>query len=585
MVQTDFIEELVVTTLSCVLLSLPCAGQSSCPGPFTGTTVLISATPSGGVPQFGSGNPDIDANGRFLVFSNASSDLLPGDTNGLTDIYVADVAAHSLHRISQNSSGVIGNGTCGEPRMSADGERVVYWSTSVNLVDVDLNGRVDIFLSEWRQGVTRIASLGVGGVQGNGNSTHGTISSCGRWIAFDSLADNLVPGDTNGAGDVFVRDDLLGTTERVNLTWNGNQSTGNASTAVISGNGRFVAFSTTAFDIVPGDTNGFHDTFIRDRQLGITTLVSRSMQGTTANGISGPVQFDDSGSLLLFGSDANDLVPGDTGGFHDVFLFTSATQSIRRISLTHDGLSPNDESFLPCISRDGRFVGFATEATNVVPGDTNQEADGFLLDLLTGTLTRPTVNSAGCEGNGATRFARMSDDARFLAVHSVADNMSPEGNPQHRSNIYLRDQAAPGPHVYCMPTANSKDCVALISALGVPSASTPSGFTIGVTEFTAGQPAIFFYGTQGPAVLPFGPAIMCVQPPLRRTPPLASTGSPSIACDGAASFDFNAWRSQGSNPLLTAGTTVWGQFWIRDPNGPGPRIGSASDAVVFTLTP
>jgi len=559
--------------------------QAACPGPYTGTTVLVSRSLTGGVGDFDSFDPDISGDGRYVVFATAATNLIAGDTNGLPDIHLFDRVTGTQVRLTQSASGVIANGDSRGSKISQDGMRVLFSSTANNLVPGDSNGRVDVFVADWATGSMWIASKSSTGVQANLDSFQHSISSTGRWIAFASKANNIVPGDTNANGDTFVHDALLGTTERVSLTAAGLQSSGNAGGSAVSGDGRFVVFGTAASDIVPGDLNGLPDTFVRDRVQQTTTLVSRALQGGSANGVSTPDRISDDGQQVLFSSTANNLVLGDSGAGLDAFLFNNTTQVITRMSLTHDGQPPNAESFQPVISRDGRWVNFFSPASNIVPNDTNGQIDGFLVDRVHGTLLRPTVTSGGCEGNSGTGVFGMSDDARFLVMLSSADNLTPEGNPLHRGNIYLRDQAAPGPQTYCVPHLHSQACLALVSSVGVPSASAASGFLIQADRFVGSQPALFFYGSSGSTVLPLGPAALCVRPPLRRTTLLSTSGQPIIPCDGTVAFDFNAWRTLGHDPSLIAGATIWGQFWSRDPSGTGPRSFATSDALVFTLAP
>jgi hypothetical protein len=168
----------------------------------------------------------------------------------------------------------------------------------------------------WGHDVTERVSLGRDGVQGNGFSFSSTgsrpLSADGRFVAFDSFATNLVPGDTNNRRDVFVRDRQGGTTRRVSLGSGGAQGNGDSVLPSISAGGRFVAFISGATNLVPGDTNGFIDVFVRDRQAGTTERVSLGPDGVQGNG--GDSRF------VAFTSGATNLVPGDTNGVEDVFV-------------------------------------------------------------------------------------------------------------------------------------------------------------------------------------------------------------------------------------------------------------------------
>ncbi len=175
----------------------------------------------------------------------------------------------------------------------------------------------------WGQGTTERVSLGPNGRQGNGPSFFPALSADGRWVAFVSSARNLVPDDTNGEQDVFVHDRRTGATRRVSLGPNGRQGNNFSYGPVLSADGRFVAFDSEASNLVPGDTNGAEDVFIRDRRTGATRRVSVSTGGGQGNGDStGFPALSADGRFVAFGSEASNLVPGDTNGETDVFVRT-----------------------------------------------------------------------------------------------------------------------------------------------------------------------------------------------------------------------------------------------------------------------
>jgi len=200
-------------------------------------------------------------------------------------------------------------------------------------------------------------------------------------VAFISDATNLVSGDVNGSSDAFVRDRLNGTTRRVSVGAGGveaNRLTGNAPS--ISADGRFVAFDSSASNLVPGDTNGIQDIFVRDLQAKTTTRVSVGAGGVEANGISISPTLSTDGRFVAFSSDATNLVNADTNGLHDVFVTDRLAGTTRRASVGAGGVQGNSPSFGPSVSTDGAHVEFVSNATNLVAGDTNGEMDVFVRD-------------------------------------------------------------------------------------------------------------------------------------------------------------------------------------------------------------
>jgi Tol biopolymer transport system component len=200
-------------------------------------------------------------------------------------------------------------------------------------------------------------------------------------VAFVSAAGNLVTGDTNGTNDVFVRDLTANTTSRVSLTASNGQSTGSSFEPSISSDGRYVAFRSNGSDLVTGDTNGTQDIFVRDRGVGGTgaTTVRVSVNGTTqANGTSFEPAISGNGQYVAFRSNATNLVPGDTNGNQDIFVVNRTTLAVKRVSVTSAGGQGTGDSFTPALSNDGSVVVFKSNATNLVPGDTNGTQDIFI---------------------------------------------------------------------------------------------------------------------------------------------------------------------------------------------------------------
>jgi Tol biopolymer transport system component len=242
------------------------------------TTTLVTHGVSG-QSDAGSLYAEISADGRFVAYQSAATNLVPNDTNGVPDVFLYDVATGTTIRVSVDSAGNQGNDDCLEPALSLDGRFVAIFAYATNLVPGDTNGKPDIFVRDVQAGTTVRASLGAGGVESDGASRYPSISRDGRFVAFESQGTNLVPSDANGARDVFVRDLVAGTTVRASESAAGVEGDGDSLDASISPDGRFVAFESVATNLVPGDGNGASDVFVKDLQTGAIVRVSVDSSG------------------------------------------------------------------------------------------------------------------------------------------------------------------------------------------------------------------------------------------------------------------------------------------------------------------
>lgn len=366
---------------------------------------------------------DISPSGRYVVFDAAASDLVNGDTNAVDDVFIRDQKRKRTRRISLHSNGSQGDGDSTAPSTSEDGRFVAFESAATTLVDGDTNGVSDVFVRDRRAGTTQRVSVRSNGVQGDGGSHGSSISADGRFVAFTSLATNLVAGDTNDTFDVFVHDRRTGTTRRVSVLTGGGQGDGASVDPSISASGRLVAFVSDATNLVNGDTNGLKDVFVHDRKARVTERVSVRPNGTQGNDESRNPEISGNGSLVAFESTASNLVAGDTNGRQDVFVHIRASNALKRVSVRSNGAQGNDDSAVPAISDDGRVVAFESDASNLVPSDTNTAPDVFIHDRRTKKTKRASVRSNGAQASAKSEDPALTADGRFVAFESAASDL------------------------------------------------------------------------------------------------------------------------------------------------------------------
>ncbi len=410
----------------------------------------------------------VSADGRYVVFMSSSSNLVPGDTNGTWDIFLRDRLRGSTERLSIATSGSQGNGFSGlyGITMTPDGRFVAFESRANTLVPGDTNGVSDIFLRDRWNGTTVRVSVGAGGVQGNNESWFPSISSDGRYIAFMSRASNLVLGDTNAADDVFVHDRVTGATDRVSVSGGGAQGDLRSDMPSISANGRLVAFRSVATNLVPGDTNASDDVFVHDRATGATERISVATGGGQGDHGSAAPTISSDGRFVAYTSYASNLVPGDTNGTFDVFLYDRRSGTTERVSVATGGVQGNNQSTFASISADGRFVAFESVASNFVPGGAHG-LNVYVRDRLNGTTDIVSLTTGGAQTHyGLNELPSISEDGRYVVFRSYDRDLVP-GDSNGLGDVFLRDREAAGFISLCDPGVGG--------VIGCPCLNPPGG--------------------------------------------------------------------------------------------------------------
>jgi hypothetical protein len=360
---------------------------------------------------------------------------VPADTNGTGDLFLRDLQSGTTTLISVNAAGTgPGNSVSNDGVLSRDGRLVAFSSHATDFGYVDNNGGRDIFVRDWQAGTTELISVNGAGTQtSNGASTTPQFSADGNLVVYNSSGTDLGFNDTNNLIDVFVRNRSADTTELV--SWNAAETdSGNnqADFGIISGNGRYVAFNSyaTNHSITP-DTNGQVDIYLRDLQAGVTTLLSANAAGTdSAAGISFAQVLSDDGRFVAFHSTADDVVSNDSNGGFDVFVKDQQLGTTSLVSVNAAGTtSAAGASYGSEISRDGRYVVFLSEAADVAAPDTNLNTDLFRRDLQAGVTVLLSSNSSGTNGgNGDSSLGNgrqlVSSDGRWTLFHSAATDIA-----------------------------------------------------------------------------------------------------------------------------------------------------------------
>jgi Tol biopolymer transport system component len=389
----------------------------------------------------------ISGDGRFVVFESYAGNVVCVDGDFSTrDIFVRDRLTGAATVGSVAWDGGEANHNSFDPVISADGRYVAFASQATNLVPGDTNGFNDIFVRDLQTGTNTRVSVSSAGEQSNSVSHGPAISADGRYVAFYGGGSNLVPGDTNGTWDVFVRDTVAGTTERVSISTAGAESPCCASTdASITADGRYVAFLSQG-RLDPSVNNNGQEIYVRDRVAGTTTLVRPAADGSLSNGIR-HADISADGRFIAFQSSATNIVPPDANGSaHDVFVKDLVAGTTTLVSQATDGTQGNHDSWMPSISANGRYVAFHSWANNLVPGDTNTQPsyDVFVRDTLLGTTTRVNLTPAGGEADGSSTTASISADGSLVYFESTATNLYPNDLVNGFQDVFLAGPRYPG---------------------------------------------------------------------------------------------------------------------------------------------
>ena len=332
-----------------------------------GDTIRVNVSVDAGPPNSGAIMPDISADGRYVAFVSPASNLVPEDTDqegvGGYDVFVRDLQTRITRQISVTSDGQDGNGDSWAPSISGDGRFIAFRSAATNLVPDDTNERHDTFVFDQQTGaIERIESSG-----------NPVISDDGRFVA--------IHGYRNDYQGAYLFDRASDTVERVDLSNDGTLPSGELFSSVpraLSSDGRYVAFTSDASELMPEspDSPLFEHVFVRDRQDGVTEHISVSSDGIQYRP-HGDVEISSGGQFVVFAARAIPRLPGQSTGYPNIYMRDRDRDTTIRVSIAIGNGIPDSWCLTPTISEDGRFVAFASGASNLVPGDDNNRVDVF----------------------------------------------------------------------------------------------------------------------------------------------------------------------------------------------------------------
>lgn len=418
-----------------------------------------------------SSGASISDDGVRLVFSSTANNLTPGDGNGKRDIYLKE-SNGTVFLVSRTGNDAA-NDESFNPTISADGSIITFTSAATNLVPGDTNGKLDIYMAQVERVNGALSLISMRRVtesfdrkDGDDDSDESAPSALGRYVAFTSRATNLVGGlGNNGQTNVYRRDMVNGVTELVSIDLDGNLPNGASRLPAISDDGRFIAFVSTASDLVEGDTNAVSDVFVRDMVAGTTTRVSVANNRAEADGASGSNStylggrpaINASGRYVAFTSVATNLTDEDTGDVAQAYVYDRQLSAIALVSSTPGDEVAGAEVSHVAISADGRFVGFVTEATNLIAGDP-------------GSL-EPQVYVVGVQLVGSTGGSPIADagpdqsvlEGEFVILDGTGSS-DPEGDELNFSWRQIVEEGDP------------------VAELSDPASATPSFFAPGVRD-------------------------------------------------------------------------------------------------------
>lgn len=409
----------------------------------------------------------VSADGRYVAFTSRAVNLTDTvDTGTYRDVFLHDSQTGETVFVSKNSDGEIANGDSYSPKISANGQFVVFHSWASNLIDGDENDYRDIFVYDRVNDELSVVSVSSSGAQLTGDSIRPSISADGQYVAYETNGAGAVTGDSNSKRDIIVYDTESGENTRVSVATDGTQSGGDCYRAVISADGRYVAFDSSGSALVDDDENEERDVFVYDLEEGTLTRISVNPEtGEEGDGRSAAPSISRDGSIIVFESEATNLIDDDDNELQDVFVYNLETNELTRVSVNTIGGDCDGASSTPMVSSDGRFVTFLSDATDLVADDTNGVKDAFSYDRETGDMVLVSVNDDGTCGNAKTSEVSVNSDGQYIAITSAATNLV-DDDTNSCTDVFLVSTGITPSTNYILEILASPDTAGIVSPSG-----------------------------------------------------------------------------------------------------------------------
>jgi len=400
----------------------------------------VSRSGAAGSPT-GSSHATVSADGSLVAFAGGWTSFGSTNNNG-TDVFVKNMVSGAVANEHRNESGQNGSSGAGAPVISADGKVLAFLSASDLTADAASSGALyDIFLSEVRGSGIQMVSTGSGGtLAADGRSLNPDLSFDGSSVAFESTTSNWAAGGSTATSDVFLKDLGDGTLTRISTSLTGTDGNGESLNAKVSADGRYVVFESDASNLTSGDTNGYRDIFLWDRDAAGSKLVNLT-EGVTARNpnntaTNADIAYDEGwGGVVVFQT-AKAFVDEDTANNTDIYAYNLAEGTFSLVSSTAAGAGVQLSSEEASISGDGRFVAFTSYSDALVAGDSNGTRDVFVKDLYTGKIALVSRSAAGNAANGASLRAQISLGGEWIVFESSATNLAASDGNGGFSDVY-----------------------------------------------------------------------------------------------------------------------------------------------------
>jgi hypothetical protein len=405
-----------------------------------GDTILASTSATGVKGDGNSLEASLSVDGDTVAFHSAARNLVPADTDPLDDVYVKDLLTGNISLASITGSGIHGNRASVEPSLSADGNTVSFHSTATNLDPADTDFAEDIYVKDILTGDLTLASTSDAGGKGNSRSQFAALSADGNSVAFESLASNLDPGDSDTAEDIYVKDLITGDITLASTSDSDVKGNSSSHAPSLSADGTKVAFYSVASNLDPADTDSATDIYVKDLITGDITLASTSDAGIKADLSSFSPSLSAQGTYVAFYSHAINLDPADTDMLGDVYVKDLVSMDLKLASTSDAGVK--GYGLLPSLSADGTTVAFQSDADTLDPNDTDTFGDIYVKDLITGDITLASTSDAGVKGNTNSYLPSLSADGSGVAFQSFATTLDPADSDEY-NDVYVKVLSSP----------------------------------------------------------------------------------------------------------------------------------------------